>query len=49
MTWLRRIGGLFRRDERDSEYDEELRFHLAMREQRNVEQGMAPTEARRAA
>lgn len=38
MTWLRRVGGLFRRDERDSEYDEELRFHLAMREQRNVEQ-----------
>jgi predicted permease len=47
MGWLRRVGGLFRREER--EYDEELRFHLAMREQRNVEQGMGADEARRAA
>jgi predicted permease len=49
MGWLRRVGGLFRRDGRDGEYDEELRFHLAMREQRNLDQGMATGEARRAA
>jgi macrolide transport system ATP-binding/permease protein len=49
MGWLRRWGGLFRRDGRDGEYDDELRFHLEMREQRNVDEGMGEGEARRAA
>lgn len=49
MGWIRRVRGLWRRDERESEFDEELRFHLAMREQRNLDQGMPPGDARRRA
>ena len=49
MGWMRRVRGLWHRDERESERDEELRFHLAMREQRNLDDGMTPGEARRRA
>ncbi|HEX3986182.1 MAG TPA: ABC transporter permease [Acidobacteriaceae bacterium] len=49
MAWLRRIRSLFRRDVHSRELDEELRFHMEMREQRNVDEGMQPAEARRRA
>jgi hypothetical protein len=38
---------LFCRNKLNREHDEELSFHLAMREQWNVEQGMPHPEARR--
>ena len=47
MAWISRIRALFRTEKLTQEQDEELEFHLAMREQLNVEQGMTPVEARR--
>jgi len=49
MGWIRRVRELRFRDEREREFDEELRFHLAMREQRNLDEGMTPGDARRRA
>lgn len=49
MPWTDRVRSLFRRQALRNEFDEELEFHLAMREERNMEQGMAVAEARRAA
>jgi predicted permease len=49
MGLLERLRGLFRRDDGDGDLEEELRFHLEMREQRNVDEGMGQVEARRAA
>ncbi len=46
--WLR-IKALVRRRRLERDLDDELRFHLAMREQKLVESGVAPEEARRAA
>ncbi len=40
MAWIRRLRALFRKEELDRDFEEELQFHLSMREQRNVEQGM---------
>ena len=45
----RRIRALLRREEMESELDEELRFHIEKETERNVAVGMNPTEARRAA
>jgi hypothetical protein len=47
MAWISRIRGLFGREKVAREQDEELAFHLSMREQLNVEQGMTQAEARR--
>ncbi len=47
MAWISRIRALFRREELAREQDEELQFHLSMREQLNVEEGMTEPEARR--
>jgi predicted permease len=47
MAWISRLRALFRRDKLTRELDEELTFHLSMREQWNVEQGMPRPEARR--
>ena len=47
MAWISRIRALFRREKLAWEQDEELAFHLSMREQLNVEQGMTQAEARR--
>jgi predicted permease len=47
MAWLSRWRGLLRRKKLAREHEEELRFHLSMREQLNMEEGMAPGEARR--
>ncbi len=45
MAWISRLRALFRRDKLARELDEELAFHLSMREQWNVEQGMPHAEA----
>jgi predicted permease len=47
MAWISRLRALFRRDKLAHDLDEELAFHLSMREQWNVEQGMPPAEAHR--
>src|SRR5258708_30436705 len=47
MAWISRLRALFRRDKLALELDEELAFHLSMREQWNVEQGMPRPEAHR--
>jgi predicted permease len=44
-----RLRALFRREQIDRELDEEMRFHLEMRARENVEAGMSPKEAWRAA
>src|ERR1700677_817203 len=49
MAWIHRLRALLRKEELDSELEEELRFHLSMRERRNVEVGMSNGEARRSA
>src|ERR1700744_3816605 len=47
MVWIARLRALFRRNKLTRELDEELMFHLSMREQWNVEQGMPRAEAHR--
>ncbi|MFC5864708.1 ABC transporter permease [Acidicapsa dinghuensis] len=47
MGWLRRVASLFRGESVAKEHEEEMRFHLAMREQWNVSKGMEEPEARR--
>src|SRR3984885_2235890 len=47
MAWISRLRALFRRNKFTRELDEELMFHLSMREQWNVEQGMPRAEAHR--
>jgi predicted permease len=46
MAWISRIRALFGREKLAREQEEELEFHLSMREQLNVEQGMTQGEAR---
>src|ERR1700733_3727109 len=46
---LRRLFVLFRRQKLDAEMDEEMRSHLEMRTRANIDSGMTPGEARRAA
>jgi len=45
MAWISRLRALFRRNKLARELDEELAFHLSMREEWNVEQGMPRPEA----
>lgn len=47
MGLIRRMRDLFRHEKLSAELEEELQFHLAMREQLNANEGMAPMEARR--
>ena len=47
--WMRRAAGMFRKRKRDAEMEEELASHLEMLVEANVERGMTPEEARRAA
>ena len=49
MAWISRIRALLGREKLAKELDEELEFHLSMREQWNVDQGMENAEARREA
>lgn len=47
MAWISRLRALLRKEKLTREYEEELAFHLSMREQLNVDEGMTPGEARR--
>jgi predicted permease len=47
--WMVRVAGLFHKDRRDTELEEELASHLEMLVEENLERGMPPAEARRAA
>ena len=46
---LSKLGALFRRRKPVDDLEEEIRSHLAMEEQENLESGMAPDEAHYAA
>ena len=46
MGWIRRMRTLWNREEHSSDLEEELQFHLTMREQWNAEHGMPREEAR---
>jgi len=46
---IRRIAGLFTRNQRDHDFDEEMESHLRMHIEDNIRAGLTPTEARRAA
>jgi len=47
--WCERVAGMFLKGRRDAELGEELASHLEMLVEENVECGMTPEEARRAA
>lgn len=49
MAWISRMRALLGRDKLARELEEELDFHLSMREQLNVEEGMKSAEAHRQA
>jgi hypothetical protein len=53
MSWTSviaaRLRGLFGRDKLERELDDEVRFHLEMQIDENVNAGMSPVEARYAA
>ena len=49
MRWLTTFRNLFRRSQLDQELDEEIAFHLEMREKEYTEQGMSVEQARHAA
>ncbi|MGB6132311.1 MAG: ABC transporter permease [Acidobacteriaceae bacterium] len=49
MRWLRRVLLTFRMKAHRHEMEEEVRFHLSMREQRNLDEGMSGNEAYRRA
>ena len=45
MAWLRRLRGLLKRDHRDRELDEELRYHFDRRVTDSINAGMSAREA----
>ncbi len=47
--WWKRAAGLFHKERQDAELAEELASHLEMLVEENIERGMMPEEARRAA
>jgi len=52
MSWKRQIAkllGVIRRRELERDVQDEMRAHLAMEEQENVQSGMSPEEAHYAA
>ena len=53
MPWLRviasRLSGWMQRYRHDEEFEDELRFHLEMERQKNLDAGMSTTEAHRRA
>ena len=49
QAWLLRLGGLFRKDQRDAEFSSELQSHLQLHIDENLRAGMSPGEARRQA
>jgi predicted permease len=46
MGWMHRVRALLRREHLAADLDEELQFHLAMREQLNAQEGMPQEDAR---
>jgi predicted permease len=46
MGWTHRVRALLRREHLAADLDEELQFHLAMREQLNAQEGMPQEDAR---
>src|ERR1700730_18813794 len=46
MGWMHRVRALLRRERLAADLDEELQFHLAMREQLNAQEGMPQEDAR---
>lgn len=46
MSWLQRIGGMFRRERVEAELDEEMRSHLEMRAADSLREGTDADEAR---
>ena len=46
MGWMHRVSALFRQKHLSADLDEELEFHLAMREQLSAQEGMPHEEAR---
>jgi len=46
MGWMHRVRALLRREHLAADLDEELQFHLAMREQLNAQEGMPKEDAR---
>src|SRR5579864_720540 len=49
MSWLHRIGSIWRSRNLDRDLNDELRFHIEMRAKEHLAAGMTPEEARRAA
>lgn len=49
MGWRQRIRAHFNQQKLSADLDEELQFHIGMREQLNLENGMSGSEARRQA
>ena len=53
MNWLRtlqrRFRALFQKEKLDARVDDEMRLHVDMQTQENIEAGMKPEEARYAA
>src|SRR6266480_7198090 len=47
--WILRFGGLFNKQQKDRELDEEIESHLQLHIEDNVRLGMTPDEARRQA
>jgi predicted permease len=47
MSWISSLRSLFEREKLEKSLDDELNFHLSMREQMNLEEGMSPAEAHR--
>src|SRR5881397_3867383 len=47
--WILRFGGLFNKQRKDREFDQEIESHLQMHIEDNVRSGMTPEEARRQA
>src|SRR2546428_13559998 len=47
--WVLRFGGLFNKQRKDRELDDEIESHLQMHIEHNLRLGMAPEEARRQA
>jgi predicted permease len=47
--WWKRAAGLFHKERRDAELEEELASHLEMMVEQNIERGMTAEEARRTA
>src|SRR3989441_4596767 len=48
-TWIVRFGGLFNKQRKDRELDEEIESHLQLHIEDNLRLGMTPEEARRQA